>query len=160
VSELQLTNSPAAKTGMLIRRPVADVFEAFVDPAITGKFWFTNGSARLEPGHEVVWTWEMYGMSIPVAVKAVEPNRRILIEWPAYGSPSQVEWLFTDRGDATTFVSITDSGFAGSGDQVVEYAKSSTEGFSLVLAGAKALLEHGIQLNLVADRFPKGVDAG
>ena len=27
-------------------------------------------------------------------------------------------------------------------------------GFSLVLAGLKALLEHGIQLNLVADHFP------
>src|SRR5262245_38209927 len=144
---------------MLIRRPVADVFEAFVNPAITGKFWFTKGSARLEPGHEVVWTWEMYGMSITPVVKAVESNRRILIEWAAYGSPSQVEWLFTDRGDGTTFVSITASGFAGTGDQVVEYAKGSTEGFSLVLAGAEALLEHGIQLNLVGDRFPKGTEA-
>jgi hypothetical protein len=27
-----------------------------------------------------------------------------------------------------------------------------------VLAGLKALLEHGIQLNLVADRFPKGIE--
>jgi uncharacterized protein YndB with AHSA1/START domain len=159
VSELHLTQLPSAKTGMLIRRPAADVFEAFVDPAITGKFWFTKGSARLQPGREVVWTWEMYGMSITVAVKAVEPNRRILVEWPAYGSPSQVEWLFTDCGDGTTFVSITDSGFTGNGDQVVEYAKSSTEGFTLVLAGVKALLEHNIQLNLVGDRFPQGIEA-
>ncbi|MBC7990984.1 MAG: polyketide cyclase, partial [Luteimonas sp.] len=28
---------------MLIRRPVAEVFEAFVDPAITSRFWFTRG---------------------------------------------------------------------------------------------------------------------
>jgi uncharacterized protein YndB with AHSA1/START domain len=155
VSQLHLTQSPSAKTGMLIRRPVVEVFEAFVNPEITGKFWFTKGSGRLEPGRQVEWTWEMYGMSIVVTVKAVEPNQRILIEWPAYNSPSEVEWVFQDRGDGTTFVSITDSGFTGTGDEVVENAKNSTEGFSLVLAGLKALLEHDIRLNLVGDRFPK-----
>jgi uncharacterized protein YndB with AHSA1/START domain len=29
---------------MLIRKPVAEVFEAFVDPAITSRFWFNKGS--------------------------------------------------------------------------------------------------------------------
>jgi uncharacterized protein YndB with AHSA1/START domain len=159
VSQLQLSQPPSAKTGMLIRRPIAEVFTAFVNPEITGKFWFTKGSGPLQAGRQVVWTWEMYNMSITVTVKAIEPNRRIVVEWPAYGSASQVEWLFTDRGDGTTFVEITDSGFAGSGDEVVEYAKSSTEGFALVLAGLKALLEHNIQLNLVGDRFPKGLEA-
>ena len=33
MDNLQLTETPVAKTGMLIRRPVADVFEAFVNPA-------------------------------------------------------------------------------------------------------------------------------
>ena len=33
-----------AKAGMLIRRPVKDVFEAFVDPKITTKFWFTRAA--------------------------------------------------------------------------------------------------------------------
>ena len=33
-------------------------------------------------------------------------------------------------------------------------ALDSTEGFSLVLAGLKALLEHGVELNLVRDRHP------
>ena len=36
-----------AKAEMLIRRPVADVFIAFVDPLITSNFWFTKGSDRL-----------------------------------------------------------------------------------------------------------------
>jgi hypothetical protein len=27
-----------------------------------------------------------------------------------------------------------------------------------MLAGLKALLEHGIRLNLVRDRYPKGID--
>ena len=154
----QLTQVPVAKTGMLIRRPVAEVFEAFVDPGITTQFWFTKGSGRLEAGKQVQWEWEMYGISIPVTVKAVEPDRRILIEWPGHGSPTSVEWVFTSLGDGTTFVRITNAGFQGDGDALVKQAMDSTQGFSLVLAGLKALLEHDVKLNLVADRYPKGIE--
>lgn len=157
IDTLQLTQPPAASTAMLIRRPVAEVFEAFVDPAITSKFWFTKGSGRLEPGARITWTWEMYDASMEVTVTAVEPHERITVEWGAYGAPSTVEWLFTARPDGTTFVSITDSGFSGTGDEVVSYAIGSTEGFTFALAGLKALLEHGVNLNLVADRFPDGM---
>lgn len=155
----QLTEVPKTDTGMLIRRPAAEVFEAFVDPDVTTKFWFTKGSGRLEAGKQVQWDWEMYDFSIQVTVKAIEPNRRILIDWPGYGSPTDVEWIFKPTEDGSTFVSITNSGFTGDGDQVVKQATDSTEGFSLVLAGLKALLEHDVQLNLVADRFPKGIEA-
>ena len=83
---------------MLIRRPVAEVFEAFVDPAVTSQFWFTDGSGRLEAGRRVTWRWRMYGASVQVDVKAVEPNRRILVEWSGEGeSPTAVELLFTAR---------------------------------------------------------------
>ena len=151
---------PVAKAEMLIRRPVAEVFEAFVDPAITSRFWFTRGSGRLEPGTQVTWDWEMYGMSAQVSVKAVERDRRILIEWPADGAATTVEWRFTPLAADATFVSITNAGFTGGDDAITGQAISSTEGFTLVLAGLKAWLEHGIRLNLVADRFPKGLGGG
>ena len=35
---------------------------------------------------------------------------------------------------------------------------NSIASVSLVLAGVKALLEHDVQLNLVADRYPKGIE--
>jgi uncharacterized protein YndB with AHSA1/START domain len=146
-----------AKAEMLIRRPVDEVFEAFVDPAITSRFWFSKGNGRLESGKTVQWHWEMYGFTIEVTVKDVEPNKRILIEWPGHGSATMVEWTFTARPDSTTFVSITNSGFSGTGDEVVNQAIGSTEGFSFVLAGAKALLEQNVRLNLVPDRFPDGI---
>ena len=154
----QLKRAPVARTGMLIRKPVADVFEAFINPDITTKFWFTKSSGRLEAGKQVQWDWEMYGISIPVTVKTVEPNKRILIEWPGHGSPTTVEWVFTPCGAGTTFVSITNAGFTGDGDELVKQATDSAQGFSLVLAGLKALLEHGVRLNLVADRYPKGIE--
>jgi uncharacterized protein YndB with AHSA1/START domain len=158
MADLQIKHVPIAKTGMLIRKPVAEVFEAFINPEITTKFWFTKSSGRLQVGKQVQWDWEMYGISIPVTAKAIEPNKRIIIEWPGYRSPTTVEWNFTSREDGTTFVSITNAGFSGDGDDLVKQATDSTQGFSLVLAGLKALLEHGVRLNLVADRYPKGIE--
>jgi uncharacterized protein YndB with AHSA1/START domain len=101
----------------------------------------------------------MYGISIPVTAKAIEPNKRIVIEWPGYSNLSTVEWMFAPQKDGTTFVSITEAGFTGDGDELVKQATESTQGFTLVLAGLKALLEHNVRLNLVADRYPTGIEA-
>ena len=90
-----------------------------------------------------------------MGVKALEPNRRIVIEWQGYSGPTTVEWKFTSL-DEGTFVTITESGFTGNGDELVEYVTTSGQGFTWTLAGLKAFLEHGIRLNLVPDRFPKG----
>ena len=127
----QLTAPPVARAEMLVRKPVAEVFEAFVEPAITSRFWFTRGSARLQAAREIQWDWEMYKLSVQVTVKALERNRRILIEWSAYGSPTTVEWVFTSRPDETTFVSITSAGFSGDADAVARQAITATEGFAL-----------------------------
>ena len=70
----QLKQMPVARTAMLIRRPVADVFAPFIDPDITTRFWFTKSSGRLETGKQVKWEWEIYGVSTRVAVKGVDPN--------------------------------------------------------------------------------------
>ena len=138
MDNLQLKQVPITKTGMLIRKPVADVFEAFVNPDITTKFWFTKSSGRLEAGKQVQWDWEMYGISIPVTAKAIEPNKRIVIEWPGHNSPTTVEWVFTPHTDDTTFVTITETGFTGDGDNLVQQVTASTQGFSLVLAGSQS----------------------
>lgn len=158
MNNLQLTQIPQTKTAMLIRRPVAEVFEAFVNPEITTKFWFTKSSGRLEEGKPVQWDWEMYGVGASVTAKVIEPNRRLVIEWPGYSGLTTVEWLFTPQKDGTTFVTITESGYTGDGDALVQQVADSTGGFTLVLAGLKALLEYKIQLNLVVDRFPAGVE--
>ena len=144
-----------AKAGMLIRRPAAAVFEAFADPAVTARFWFSKGSGRLEPGARVRWEWEMYGVGSNVVVKAVEPGRRILIDWddPA----TQVEWTFEPRGPGRTWVEVENRGFYGTADEQVARALDSTGGFALVLAGAKIWLEHGIEPGFVLDRHPDAV---
>ena len=158
IESLALTKPPVVTTDMLIRRPAAEVYEAFADPAMTTRFWFTKSSGRLEAGKQAQWEWEIYNISIPVAVKDIEPNQRIVITWPGNSSLTTVEWTFTSREAGITFVDITETGFTGDGDQLVKQVTASTEGFTLVLAGIKALLEHNIRLNLVADRYPTGLE--
>lgn len=147
---MTLTTPPIARATMLIRRPVQAVFNAFVDPAITTKFWFSRSTGRLVVGETVTWYWDQYGVSGEVLVKALETDKRIVIAWP-----TPVEWVFTPKGDDATFVSITASGFAGTDDEKVAQALDSTEGFNLVIAACKAFLEHGIDLGLIADKHPQ-----
>src|ERR1051325_4062934 len=151
MNTLQLTHTPIAKAAMLIRKPVAEVFEAFIDPAITSRFWFTKSTGRLESGKHITWTWEMYAISIDVIVREIEANKRILLDWGNYGSMTTVDWIFTSYEGDTTYVTITNSGFQGDGDKVVRDALDSKGGFTWVLAGLKALLEHDIELNATAD---------
>jgi uncharacterized protein YndB with AHSA1/START domain len=150
----------AAEAGMRIRRPVADVFQAIVDPQVTTRFWFTHSSGKLEAGKRVRWEWDMYDQSADIDVDALEENERILMRWPAYegGGQTTVEWRFTPLPDDITFVTVTNTGFTGDQDAIAKQAVGATGGFTLVLAGMKAVLEHDLELNLVRDRFPEGVE--
>jgi uncharacterized protein YndB with AHSA1/START domain len=152
-----MNESPVATAGMLIRKPLAQVYEAFIDPAVTSRFWFSRGSDRLDAGRPVQWVWEDYGVTVDVDVRTLAPNERILIDWSAGGEPAtMVEWTFRELPDGT-FVDVENRGFAGDDEAVVAQALDSVGGFTLLMAGAKAWLEHGIELNLVRDRYPAGL---
>jgi len=150
---------PVAQAQMLIRRPAAEVFQAFVDPEVTRRFWFSRGSGWLEAGKRVRWEWEMYGAGTEVEVREIEENRRILVDWDLT-SPTSVEWTFEPRGEDATFVVVKNRGFHGTPDEVVARALDSQGGFSFVLSGLKAWLEHGIELRLIEDHAPDALVPG
>ncbi len=152
--ELRLTEVPAVKTGMLIRRPPAEVFRAFADPAVTTRLWYTKSSGPMVAGATLTWEWENYGVSTKVVVKEVEDASRIVFTWGE--GPTTVELLFTPWKDDGTFVRVTETGMTGSGDELAAYAADSVGGFSLVLSAVKALLEHDVVLGVVPDRHPEG----
>jgi uncharacterized protein YndB with AHSA1/START domain len=155
---LQLTQIPPVKVGMRIRRLPRDVFRAFVDPAVTTRFWFTKGSGKLVPGARVQWEWEMYDVSTEVSVKELEENSRILIEWGDGDESTTVEFRLIPWDD-DTYVQVTEAGFTGDGDQIVARIADSTSGFTNVLCALKALLEHDVELNVVLDHTPpEGTD--
>lgn len=149
---MEISKAPIVNTGLLIRRPVGAVFEAFVDPEVTTKFWFSRSSGRVESGKSVRWYWDIYNVSAEVRVNELMENRHIVIDW-GDDDRSTVEWTFEARTDDTTYVRIVNKGFTGNGDDVVGKALDSAGGFALVLAAAKAWLEHDVELNVVADRL-------
>ncbi len=147
-------NAPVAQAQMVIRRPVGEVFDAFVDPAITSRFWLSGSTGKLAVGQTVRWDWDMYGVSTNVDVKAVERNRRILIEWNGPDNATSVEWKFEATSKDSTMVVIRNWGFHGDADKVIADVIDSTSGFSFVLAALKAFAEHHIDLNLIRDHDP------
>jgi len=150
---METSEQPVVKMSMRIRKPVAEVFEAFANPDITTKFWFNRATGgRLEPGKTVQWHWDIFDATAEVDVKAIEKNERIEIEWGDANGKTPVEWVFTPRSDDTTYVEVTNSGFTGDGDEIMATALDSTGGFALVLAAAKAYLEHGVDLKIVEDK--------
>jgi uncharacterized protein YndB with AHSA1/START domain len=145
------------ETQMMIRKPVSQVFQAFIDPAITTNFWFTKSSGLLEVGKTVTWEWEMYGVSTQVQVKEIVPNQKIATEW---GEPAvAVDYEFTALDADRTYVVIKSYGFPQTGNDLIDVIKDNTGGFTTVLDGLKAYLEHNVKLNLIADKFPKEVIA-
>jgi len=103
----------------------------------------------------VKWEWEMYGVSTNVLTKQIIPNQLISTEW---GDPAtSVDYEFTTITNETTYVVIKNYGFKETGNDLIQVIKDTTGGFTTVLDGLKAYLEHNINLNLIADKFPKEV---
>ena len=144
-----------AQAAMLIRCPIDEVFNAFIDPSVTSKFWFSDGSAILrEAGQRATWRWSWYGVESPVEVLEIDTPQLLCVRWGEGDDAGIVTWRFSSRGDGAAFVEIEHVGFSGDANAVLAQVRDSTEGFALVLAGAKAWLEHGVRLDLVPDRHP------
>jgi hypothetical protein len=86
-------------------------------------------------------------------VKEIIDGKKIVYEW---GQPrTTVEFLFQTLSDGSTYVKVMECGYPKTGDELLAAVKDSTGGFTTVLDGCKAFLEHGLRLNLIADKFPK-----
>lgn len=149
------SSSIEATQQLVIRKPVSEVFRAFADPRVTTRFWFNRSSGPLESGASVEWHFDVHGVSAAVRVVEFERDARIVWEWgsPDGSDASTVEITFESRPEERTYVRIVSSGFTGDRDEVIAKALDSVGGFSLVLAAAKAWLEHGIDLKVVADKL-------
>ncbi|MDR4894091.1 MULTISPECIES: SRPBCC family protein [unclassified Chryseobacterium] len=136
---------------MLIRKPVEDVFEAFINPEVTTNFWFTKSTGKLEEGKTVTWEWEMYDVKNVVNVHQIIPNQLIRTEWGDPSTNVDYEFKTMEKG---TLVVIKSYGFSQTGEDLLKVINDNTGGFTTVLDGCKAYLEHGINLGLIEDKFP------
>ena len=147
------TDNLSAKAKIRIRRSPSEVFTAFADASTMSKFWFTRRDAGLKEGENVSWFIGSGEDSISFDVRVQElryPNKIVII-WERDGAHTQVTWSIEETQQGDTILTIEESGFTGSSDAIVEQAIDSTGGFNQVIVAAKALIEHGIGLNVVAD---------
>lgn len=134
-----------------IQKPLEEVFDAVHDPEkLSG--YFTNGgaSAPLHEGTTVEWAFadnpDEEKLSFPVQVLQVIPNELIVLEWEgSKGRQTRVEFRFQQTGLDETLVSISESGWQESQEEL-DRSYMNCMGWSQMLSAMKAYLEYGIDL--------------
>ncbi len=140
-------NSIDASTEMLIRKPVSDVFDAFVNPRILEKFWLNSASGPLGKEAVVEWEFMVPNARETVTVTDFVQDQVIAFNW---SDGIAVKMTFSRQDQSDTRISVTASGFRGA--NAVAQALNATEGFTIVLCDLKSLLETGQSGNMVRDK--------
>jgi uncharacterized protein YndB with AHSA1/START domain len=143
-----MSDTPVAQASLLIRRPAAELFDAFVEPHMLTRFWLSAASGPLEIGKRVRWEFMVPGAVVATSAVVLQPSERIEIEW---SDGTHAVWRFESVDDGT-IVRIDNWGFKGATKEVVATALEATQGFTIVLCDLKTLLETGRSTNLVRDK--------
>ncbi|WP_374659656.1 SRPBCC family protein [Phenylobacterium sp.] len=142
-----------------IAKPVAEVFEAVVNPAELSRYFTTGGAkGRLETGATVYWDFADFPGAFPVWVKEVIPQKKIVFEWeasegqPEDGAPvtavgynTIVTMTFEPLDDGRTLVAIEERGWKQT-PAGLKASYGNCQGWSQMQCAMKAWLEHGINL--------------
>jgi uncharacterized protein YndB with AHSA1/START domain len=141
--------TPEFRVSARISKPVAEVFDAVVNPRQLSAYFVTTGggaSGPLVEGATVTWWGD-----IPVEVDEVKKNDRIVLRWDSgvvEGQPpykTQVEMKFEPLDDGGTMVTIAEGGWAAS-QAGLKKSYLNCEGWTQMMCCMKAWLEYGINL--------------
>lgn len=142
-----------------VARPVAEVFEAVVDPEKLSEYFTTGGArGRLETGSTVMWDFADFPGAFPVKVVEVVPNQRIVLQWEAAdgaapqanGEPpdggsydTTVAMTFEALEDGRTLVRISEEGWRQT-PSGLNASYGNCAGWMQMLCALKVWIEHGI----------------
>jgi len=142
-----------ANASIRIHATAQDVLSAFTDPEKMSQFWFSRSDTGMKEGESVSFTIGSgdEAFSFDVAIKELDFPNKLVIEWQGLdGNYTQVSWTCTEA-DGSTILSIEESGYVGTDENIFNGVKDSTGGFNQVIVAAKAFIEHGVSINVVAD---------
>jgi len=142
-----------------IARPVAEVFEAVVNPAELSQYFTTGGAkGRIETGATVSWDFHDFPGAFPVWVIEVEPERKIVLQWAANegaaeggdpvadaGYKTTVTMTFEPLDHERTLVQISETGWRET-DTGLKASYGNCQGWMQMLCALKAYKEYGINL--------------
>jgi uncharacterized protein YndB with AHSA1/START domain len=127
-----------------IARPVAEVFEAIVDPEKLAQYFVTKSSGRMEQRAKLEWEWADIGAKHSVEVVMLEPNEKVIFVWDACGKKTKTTLALHAEGGKTKLV-VSESPFSLTEDGV-QKALGQTRGWAQFCCYLKAYLEHGISV--------------
>ncbi|MCH8686076.1 SRPBCC family protein [Pedomonas mirosovicensis] len=152
------------KVSARIAKPVAEVFEAVVNPDHLSRYFTTGGAkGRIETGATVYWDFHDFPGAFPVHVMEVEPERRIVLRWAATDCAAEagdvqageaqsgsydttVTMTFEPLdGGTRTLVSIAEAGWRQT-PEGLQASYGNCQGWMQMACAMKAWLEHGINL--------------
>jgi uncharacterized protein YndB with AHSA1/START domain len=128
-----------------VLRPVAEVFEAIVNPDKLSGFFVSSASGPIKESATVTWHFADVGAKISATIKSVKQNELISFEWAASGVNAQVNIILEAVDANTTSVKITEDGWPLD-KQGVSRALGQTQGWTDFLCSLKAFLYTGIKL--------------
>lgn len=131
-------------TKMKIGRPAFEVFEAFVDPAKIGNFWFSSSSERWERGKTVTLRYEEYGAEGDIKIMEIEENKKIVFLWGEEEEPHTVTITLKELDDASTIIEVNEEGFNEEDENLLNYMLDNKEGWVYMLTCLKGYLEFGV----------------
>jgi uncharacterized protein YndB with AHSA1/START domain len=127
-----------------ILKPVAEVREAIVDPALMSGYFISGGDRRMQAGESVRWEFADVGGELAVDVEEVGDDA-VRFRWGASGVDSKVEIELEPYDDDSTVVTITETGWPMDDDGVAR-ALEQTAGWGDFLCSMKAFLVYGVKL--------------
>jgi uncharacterized protein YndB with AHSA1/START domain len=137
---------PKFQVQLKIRKPVAQVFEAVVNPAKLSGYFVQKASGPLVEGTTVKWSFAEAPGEFDVIARQVVPNERIVFEWPSSdGYDTRVEMSFVPLDASNTMVKIRESGWRPD-EKGIAASYDNAGGWMHMMLCLKGYLEYGINL--------------
>ena len=106
---------PITNVELLIRRPAAEAYRAFVEPEVLTQFWLRKSSGPLTPNGKVRWEFLVAGAAATLEVRSMVENQRITTAWD---DDTTIVFSFSELEADLTLVRVTQEGFSGSSEAV------------------------------------------
>ena len=137
---------PKFQVQLKIRKPVAQVFEAVVNPAKLSGYFVKTSSGPLAAGTTVKWSFAEVPGEFDVIAREVIANERIVFEWPTDdGYNTRVEMRFVPLDAGNTMVKISESGWRPD-EKGITASYGNAGGWMHMMLCLKGYLEYGINL--------------
>jgi uncharacterized protein YndB with AHSA1/START domain len=139
-------NTPSIKTAIQVLKTASQVFNAIVNPDEMSNYFISKGSARIEDGATILWSFPEFEGEFPVVGGKVVPNELVSFLWDTEeGAQTLVEISLKPTGETATLVTVTEKAEDGT-NPGLKWLTGNTEGWANFLACLKAWLEYGIHL--------------